>query len=210
MGMMEGEIQFKNVFITVGTTQFHSLINAVFDCLKLLKERFHMKRVFIQIGTMNLVDIDELVINQHHLQSIDDELKNGNVYEFDEETFIFRFTKNFQEYIKNSDLIISHCGSGSILESLSLKKHSTPLIVVVNDELMDNHQAELANQMGIDLKFSEKKCENKYFIKTSPNELKNVFFSLPSSNILGNLKVYHSPLYPTVFHHFIDELHSNI
>ena len=36
-------------------------------------------------------------------------------------------------------------GSGSILESVSLGK---PLVVVVNEELMGNHQTELAEQMS--------------------------------------------------------------
>ncbi|CAO3659796.1 unnamed protein product [Umbelopsis ramanniana] len=40
-----------------------------------------------------------------------------------------------------SDLIVSHAGSGSILESLRLHKQ---LIVVVNEKLLDNHQDELA------------------------------------------------------------------
>ena len=44
-------------------------------------------------------------------------------------------------------LIISHAGSGSIIESLSRQK---PLLVVVNDALMDNHQAELAGQLDAD------------------------------------------------------------
>ena len=43
-----------------------------------------------------------------------------------------------------ADLIVSHAGSGSILESLSLGKR---LVVVVNESLMDNHQAELANEL---------------------------------------------------------------
>lgn len=36
-------------------------------------------------------------------------------------------------------------GSGSIFESLKLQK---PLIVVVNEDLMDNHQAELAEELA--------------------------------------------------------------
>ena len=38
----------------------------------------------------------------------------------------------------------THAGSGSILEALSLEKM---LVVVVNENLMGNHQTELAEQM---------------------------------------------------------------
>lgn len=38
-------------------------------------------------------------------------------------------------------------GAGSIVESLELKK---PLVVVINDQLMHNHQIELAKQLQAD------------------------------------------------------------
>jgi UDP-N-acetylglucosamine transferase subunit ALG13 len=44
----------------------------------------------------------------------------------------------------DSELIISHCGAGSILEILTLQKSS---IGVINEDLMDNHQRELAIAM---------------------------------------------------------------
>ena len=51
-----------------------------------------------------------------------------------------------------------HCmyvGAGCISESLGLKK---PLIVVINDKLMNNHQRELADQLS----------EEGYLLSTSP------------------------------------------
>ena len=61
----------------------------------------------------------------------------------------FRFTDaaGIAQEMAGAALIISHAGSGSIIESLSRQK---PLLVVVNDALMDNHQAELAGQLDAD------------------------------------------------------------
>lgn len=60
---------------------------------------------------------------------------------------LYRFKDNIHEDIKNSDLVISHAGAGSCLETLEFKK---PLLVVVNENLMDNHQLELAERLQID------------------------------------------------------------
>ena len=50
--------------------------------------------------------------------------------------------------IDKSDLVISHCGAGILLESLRANKTSelkTTCIAVVNESLMNNHQAEIAD-----------------------------------------------------------------
>ncbi|KAK6157802.1 hypothetical protein DH2020_012050 [Rehmannia glutinosa] len=57
----------------------------------------------------------------------------------------FTFSSSIAEYLKSASLVISHAGSGSIFETLRLKK---PLIVVVNEDLMDNHQSELAEELA--------------------------------------------------------------
>jgi beta-1,4-N-acetylglucosaminyltransferase len=49
--------------------------------------------------------------------------------------------------MKEAKLIISHAGAGCVLEALSFEK---PLIVVVNEKLMDNHQFELARRLHKD------------------------------------------------------------
>jgi len=49
------------------------------------------------------------------------------------------------EEFKKADLIISHAGAASILESLSLGKK---LIVVPNEKLMNNHQIQLCLELS--------------------------------------------------------------
>ncbi|OCF40641.1 hypothetical protein I317_05573 [Kwoniella heveanensis CBS 569] len=65
---------------------------------------------------------------------------------------VFRFTDDFEGLIRSSDYVISHAGSGSILTTLRTVNRTTgnpiPLLVVPNESLMDNHQAELADKMG--------------------------------------------------------------
>lgn len=46
-------------------------------------------------------------------------------------------------------MVISHCGAGILLESLRAETHPI-IIAVVNVTLMNNHQAELADQLEND------------------------------------------------------------
>ncbi|KAJ4959023.1 hypothetical protein NE237_026134 [Protea cynaroides] len=57
----------------------------------------------------------------------------------------FTFSSSIADYLRSASLVISHAGSGSIFETLRLGK---PLIVVVNEDLMDNHQSELAEELA--------------------------------------------------------------
>jgi beta-1,4-N-acetylglucosaminyltransferase len=48
--------------------------------------------------------------------------------------------------IMESDLVISHCGAGILLECL--RSPGTTNLAVVNDTLMHNHQTELADKLS--------------------------------------------------------------
>lgn len=116
----------KKVLVTVGTTKFEALIktvsqNCVLDKLKLLG----FTKIQFQTGTGEFEE-------KHH-----SELVINYCPYFD----------NFSDEIASSDLIISHAGAGTCLDVLKKEK---PLIVVINEDLMDNHQLELAEQLGND------------------------------------------------------------
>jgi beta-1,4-N-acetylglucosaminyltransferase len=49
--------------------------------------------------------------------------------------------------MRNADLIIGHAGAGTCMEALSFGK---PLLVVVNNKLLHNHQIELAERLAND------------------------------------------------------------
>ncbi|NXU49165.1 ALG13 transferase, partial [Turnix velox] len=59
----------------------------------------------------------------------------------------FRFKDSLAEELQRADLVISHAGAGSCLETLEKGK---PLVVVINEKLMDNHQLELAKRLHRD------------------------------------------------------------
>merc|ERR1719319_625352 len=54
-------------------------------------------------------------------------------------------SEQMPQMIAGAEMIISHAGAGSIIEGLSARK---PLLVVINQTLMDNHQFEIAEEMA--------------------------------------------------------------
>ena len=70
---------------------------------------------------------------------------------------IFKLSPSIERYIQSADLVISHAGAGSVLETLEKRKH---LIVVINNLLMDNHQVELAEQLYKDEYLYFCTCQN--------------------------------------------------
>lgn len=56
----------------------------------------------------------------------------------------FDFKSDLSSLMLAADLVITHCGAGSILEVLRLQKKA---VGVINSNLMDNHQTELAYAM---------------------------------------------------------------
>lgn len=118
----------KTVFVTVGTTSFDELIEGVTrpEAVQALKARGY-ERLVLQVGRGNLLPAADSCP--------------------DVQLEAFRFKDSIAEDMRRADLVISHAGAGSCLEALGAGK---PLLVVVNDKLMDNHQLELARQLHAD------------------------------------------------------------
>lgn len=63
---------------------------------------------------------------------------------------LFQFAPDLKSYIQSADVVISHAGSGTILDTLRMRPKQPALVVVPNTSLMDNHQVELAEALGRD------------------------------------------------------------
>ncbi|XP_062004502.1 uncharacterized protein LOC133728929 [Rosa rugosa] len=118
----------KTVFVTVGTTSFDALVKAV-DTREVKEElsRRGYTEILIQMGRGS------------YIPSKSDGGDDSIAVDY------FTFSSSIADYLRAASLVISHAGSGSIFETLRLGK---PLIVVVNEDLMDNHQSELAEELA--------------------------------------------------------------
>ena len=115
----------KKIFVTVGTTQFDSLLQAVTstDVLDYFNDN-GFTQLTLQKGRGNF------------------ELESTSYKNLKIECFQYKDT--IMDDLREASLVLSHAGAGSILETLSLRKF---LVVVVNEQLMDNHQYELASKI---------------------------------------------------------------
>ncbi|XP_021817574.1 UDP-N-acetylglucosamine transferase subunit ALG13 homolog [Prunus avium] len=129
MGDTEATVKSKKtVFVTVGTTSFDALIRAV--------DTHEVKAELLRRG------YTQLLIQMGRGSYIPTKSEGG-----DETLAVdyFTFSSSIADHLRAASLVISHAGSGSIFETLRLGK---PLIVVVNEDLMDNHQSELAEELA--------------------------------------------------------------
>lgn len=113
-------------FVTVGSTQFDELIDVVLsdECL----------------GALKHLGVTELVLQTGAGKYKEDELSRADI-----SIKIFRYKSNITDEMANANLIIGHAGAGTCLEALNLQKS---LVVVINEQLMDNHQRELADRLA--------------------------------------------------------------
>ncbi|KXN82605.1 hypothetical protein AN958_02456 [Leucoagaricus sp. SymC.cos] len=123
-----------HAFITVGSTQFDLLITAVLSSrtVNALKTRGYTS-LTVQCGKSVFEHADQISKGETariELEGIPIEL--------------WQFKPSLKGEYEKADLIISHAGSGTIIEILRIPK---PLIVVPNPTLLHNHQEELAQAL---------------------------------------------------------------
>ncbi|KAG0280149.1 N-acetylglucosaminyldiphosphodolichol N-acetylglucosaminyltransferase catalytic subunit alg13 [Linnemannia exigua] len=120
----------NSVLVTVGSTRFDKLVAAACSSsLQQLLTSLGYSQLTIQHGKSPI---------SSSTTSADSTSKSIL------ELTTYAYKSSLHEDMEQADLIISHAGSGSILEALRLNKK---LIVVVNEDLMDNHQMELGSAL---------------------------------------------------------------
>lgn len=126
----------STLFVTVGTTEFDGLIEAI-DCEEFIACLKKCDFQYLNVQTGRGAYVPKVLSNYQSTEfanNISSSLK----------VTVFNFKNNLDADMKGADMIISHCGAGSILESITLRK---PLIVVINESLQDNHQKELSDAL---------------------------------------------------------------
>eukprot|EP00825_Cyclidium_porcatum_P042382 TRINITY_DN5788_c0_g1_i4.p2 TRINITY_DN5788_c0_g1~~TRINITY_DN5788_c0_g1_i4.p2 ORF type:complete len:219 (+),score=62.88 TRINITY_DN5788_c0_g1_i4:120-776(+) len=121
---MNSKSNNKTLFLTVGSTEFDALLKQFDNDIiyqKLLQSGF--TKLIVQSGR-----------GKYQLQNFK---KSPNL-----EIQQFQYTDKMQSYYSQADLILSHCGAGTLLEIL---RQGKKVLAIVNEELMDNHQIELEN-----------------------------------------------------------------
>ncbi|KAI0979648.1 hypothetical protein GJ496_001293 [Pomphorhynchus laevis] len=118
-----------HAFVTVGTTRFDKLINAIsnLEFLTILINN-GFEKLTIQYGSGQAATIPNCISEKLQVIQID-------------------FKSSIGDILEDADLVISHAGSGTLLETLRSRK-PTKLVAVCNNDLMDNHQIELANKLA--------------------------------------------------------------
>jgi len=125
---LNGEKEGNNfAFVTVGSTKFEDLIKSV-DNKEVVKK-------LQQLGFCAL-----------HIQKGNGDYIPKNIIDipgFD--TVIYDYKPSIMDEIKNCALVIGHAGTGTIFDTLQARRN---LLVVPNTSLHNNHQIEIARELG--------------------------------------------------------------
>ncbi|CAO3584942.1 unnamed protein product [Absidia cylindrospora] len=118
------------LFVTVGSTGFDDLVEAATSINFLSNlSTLGFNSLLIQYGSSK----DIFLRNTKDLTESDIEIQG------------YDYKTTIEHDITMANLVISHSGSGTILQALRLHKR---LVVIVNESLLDNHQTELAQIMA--------------------------------------------------------------
>jgi len=122
-----------HAFVTVGSTRFDHLVQRALSdsVIDVLRSKGYSK-IVVQCG------------NSQFDTGLYEQSGERWVRKGDEDVEVWRFKPSLQEDYEQADLVISHAGSGTIIDVLRMRK---PLIVIPNETLLDNHQKELASSL---------------------------------------------------------------
>ncbi|CAI4222654.1 unnamed protein product [Auanema sp. JU1783] len=121
-----------SAFVTVGTTSFDDLINAITESSSLASLKANgVQELIVQYGGGN----PTFLMNNEDGSAEMDGMK----------VTFFRYSPDIKPYMEKAKVVIGHAGAGTIMEALKLTK---PFIAVINENLMNNHQVELANALA--------------------------------------------------------------
>ncbi|KAF5358031.1 hypothetical protein D9756_001939 [Leucocoprinus leucothites] len=136
-----------HAFVTVGSTRFDLLVKEILSSrtLQALKQR-GCTTLTVQCGN-SAYEQASLVAKGETARLV----LEGIPVE------LWKFKPALKEEYEKADLVISHAGSGTIIEILRLPK---PLIVVPNPTLLHNHQEELAQALEAQKHLTSSTVEN--------------------------------------------------
>ncbi len=153
----------KVVFCTVGSEKYQ--FNRLMHWMETIAAEFSGYKFFIQYGSCNYIP------------------QAGNI-----KSFKFLTEAEFISYFNQADILVGHCGEGTILQATEQKK---PYILVPRDhtlgEHVDGHQFELArllNSKGAGIAFTLDDFRNKL---VHPKFVEFVIDHANTVNILNNL-----------------------
>jgi beta-1,4-N-acetylglucosaminyltransferase len=126
----------KTLFVTVGTTLFQDLMDAVTSppALEWLLAHNYCRWILqYGTGTKPIIPLQYLQNEQVHVE-------------------MYAFKPSLRDDMEQADLIVSHAGAGTVQELLQLisanASRKVAVAVVINRRLMHNHQCELAHALG--------------------------------------------------------------
>jgi beta-1,4-N-acetylglucosaminyltransferase len=113
-----------------------------------------MKTIFVSVGSTHFDELISIIDSPEFIKLATD-LGYGKIVaqtgkygrQIHNLTDAFQYARpdEMKSYFESADLVIGHGGAGTIMEALKLGK---PLLVVVNDSLMQNHQTDLAQALS--------------------------------------------------------------
>lgn len=129
------------VLVTVGTTKFDALIDAVYSGSMLdVISTYESPRILIQHGASR-ISADHA---KHRGSIIGTDCFCSRIRGVD--IYSFPYTSSFSALLTAADVVIAHAGAGTILEALRTETRPR-LLAVPNNALMDDHQRELADAL---------------------------------------------------------------